>query len=90
MLAGGQQMGRLRDDAIKIPPMQTARGPQFRIVVLLWTDMLPAPFKSRGDGIDRSLLYVAMTRAEDFLVVLHSGSSPYVAEIYRALGRVPR
>jgi hypothetical protein len=27
-----------------------------------------------------------MTRAEEILVVLHSGSSAYVEELYRALG----
>ena len=37
----------------------------------------------------RGLLYVAMTRAEDMLVILHSGSSSYVEELYRALGTVP-
>ena len=46
-------------------------------------------FKSRDDGIDRGLLYVAMTRAEDMLVILHSGYSSYVEELYRALGTVP-
>ena len=55
------------------------------IVLLLWTDLLPSPFKSRDDGIDRGLLYVAMTRAEDMLVILHSGSSLYVEELYCAL-----
>jgi superfamily I DNA/RNA helicase len=69
--------------------MYSARGLQFRIVVLLWADLLPSPFKSRGDDIDRGLLYVAMTRAEDMLVILHSGSSSYVEELYRALGTVP-
>ena len=73
----------------KILPMHSARGLQFRIVLLLWADLLPSPFKNRDDGIDRGLLYVAMTRAEDMLVILHSGSSSYVEELYRALGTAP-
>ena len=89
MLAGGKQTGKLRDEAVKILPMHSARGLQFRVVVLLWTNLLPSPFKDRDDGIDRGLLYVAMTRAEDMLVILHSGSSPYVEELYRALGTAP-
>jgi len=89
MLAGGKQMGKLRDHAVKILPMQSARGLQFRIVILLWTDLLPSPFKGRGEGIVRSLLYVAMTRAEELLVVLHSGCSKYVEEIYRSSGTLP-
>ena len=88
-LAGGQQTGKLRDEAVKILPMPSARGLQFRIVVLLWTNLLPSTFKNRDDSIERGLLYVAMTRAEDMLVILHSGSSPYVDELYRALGTPP-
>jgi superfamily I DNA/RNA helicase len=88
--AGDEPTGTLGDDdAVKILPMHSARGLQFRIVFLLWTDLLPSNFKGRDDSIERGLLYVAMTRAEDMLVILHSGSSPYVEEIYRALGTVP-
>jgi superfamily I DNA and RNA helicase len=87
--AGDKPTGTLRDEAVKILPMHSARGLQFRIVLLLWTDLLPSPFKSREDGIDRGLLYVAMTRAEEMLVILHSGSSSYVEELYRTLGTVP-
>jgi len=87
--AGDKPTGTLRDQAVKILPMHSARGLQFRIVLLLWADLLPSPFKSRDDGIDRGLLYVAMTRAEDMLVILHSGSSSYVEELYRALGTGP-
>jgi superfamily I DNA/RNA helicase len=86
--AGDRPTGTLRDEAVKIMPMHSARGLQFRIVLLLWTDLLPSPFKSGANGIDRGLLYVAMTRAEDMLVILHSGRSPYVEELYRALGTV--
>ena len=87
--AGDKPTGTLRDQAVKILPMHSARGLQFRIVLLLWADLLPSPFKNRDDGIDRGLLYVAMTRAEDMLVILHSGSSSYVEELYRALRTVP-
>jgi hypothetical protein len=86
---GDKPTGTLRDEAVKILPMHSARGLQFRIVLLLWADLLPTPFKGRDDGIDRSLLYVAITRAEDKLVILHSGSSSYVDELYRALGTLP-
>jgi hypothetical protein len=30
-----------------------------------------------------------MTRAEDMLVILHSGDSPYVEELYGAMGVAP-
>ena len=85
--AGAKPTGALRDEAVKILPMHSARGLQFRIVVVLWADLLPSPFKGREDSIDRGLFYVALTRAEDMLAILHSGSSPYVEELFNALGR---
>ncbi len=87
--AGDTPTGALRDEAVKILPMLSARGLQFRIVVLLWADLLPRRFRTSDAHIDRSLLYVALTRAEDMLVILHSGRSAYVEELYRALGAEP-
>jgi superfamily I DNA/RNA helicase len=84
-----KRKGTLREQAVKILPMHSARGLQFRIVVLLWATLLPSSFKGRDDSIERGLLYVAMTRAEDMLTILHSGSSSYVDKLYRALGHEP-
>ncbi len=56
---------------------QGRRGLQFRFVVLLWADLLP--YEQQTD--ERSELYVAMTRAEDVLVILHSGHSAYIDEL---------
>ena len=88
LLAGNNGREKLHSQAVKILSMHSARGLQFRIVILLWVDQLPSPFNS-GDSSDRSLLYVAATRAEDILVILHSGPSPYVDELSRALGHIP-
>jgi hypothetical protein len=85
-LSGDTPTTSLQDNAVKILSMHSARGLQFRIVVLLWIDLLP--WQLDGDAsIDRSLLYVATTRAEDLLVILHSARSPFVDEFYHALGR---
>ncbi len=73
--------GTLWADSIKMLTMAGSRGLQFRIVVLLWAGALPSQFKTRANGADRSLLYVAMTRAEDMLVILHSGHSAYIEEL---------
>jgi ATP-dependent exoDNAse (exonuclease V) beta subunit len=35
--AGDKPSGTLRDEAVKILPMHSARGLQFRIVLLLWS-----------------------------------------------------
>jgi superfamily I DNA/RNA helicase len=70
-------------------PIHSSRGLQFRIVLLLWTDLLPSSFRNSNENIDRGLLYVAMTRAEDMLVILHSGDSAYVEELCGAMGVAP-
>ena len=61
--------------------MKASPGLQFRFVILLWTDLLPARFT---EDDDEALLYVAMTRAEDMLVVLHSKQSEFIDRIAKA------
>ncbi len=62
---------------MRIPTIKGARGVQFRVVVLLWADLLP--FAAQAD--ERSELHVAMTRAEDPVVILHSERSIYIDEL---------
>jgi hypothetical protein len=73
---------RLDQDAVRIISIQRATGLQFRVVILLWADLLPTNLTDRDD---RTLLYLGMTRAEDALVILHSGHSKLVDEISRSL-----
>lgn len=75
-------VGTLHDDGVRILTIKGSRGLQFRFVVLLWTDMLP--YDEQTD--ERSELYVAMTRAEDVLVILHSGRSAYIDELREGRG----
>lgn len=89
ILSGNSPTGTLQDEAVKILSMHGARGLQFRIVLLLWVDLLGSRSESGNDESDRGLFYVATTRAEDMLVILHSGRSSYVDELYRVLGRTP-
>jgi superfamily I DNA/RNA helicase len=77
---------KLKDEAVGIMPIHSARGMQFRIVLLLWVDLLPSRFNNSDDSIDRGLLDVAMTSTEDMLVILHSGYSAYIEKPYRMIG----
>jgi len=47
--------------------------------------MLPRMFHDRAEGENRCVMYVALTRARDFLAVTHSEPSSFVDEI-RCLG----
>jgi superfamily I DNA and RNA helicase len=71
---------RLDQEAVRLIPIRRATGLQFRVVLLLWTDLLRSDYKD-----DQALLYMAMTRAEDVLVILHSGTSELISRIGAAL-----
>jgi hypothetical protein len=77
-----ERPGKLSDAGIRIMSMKKSPGLQFRFVILLWTDLLPARFT---DDDDEALLYMAITRAEDMLVILHSGRSQFIDRISRTL-----
>jgi superfamily I DNA/RNA helicase len=82
--------GTLWADSIEVLTMAGSRGLQFRIVVLLWAGALPSQFKAHASGADRSPLYVAMTRAEDMLGILHSGHSTHIDEQIPTVAFAPK
>jgi len=60
----------VNDAAIKVQTIHAAKGLQYKAVIVLWTDALPSG--SELDDSERRLLYVAITRAENDLVLLGS------------------
>ena len=79
MLSNGD---KLSTPGVRLLTMKKTTGLQFRFVILLWTDLLPGNFTNQDD---EALLYMAMTRAEDVLIILHSGRSEFVGRIAAAL-----
>ena len=53
--------------------MHSCKGLQWRAVLILWADLLPYGRDPEQWKLERGLMYVAMTRAEDELVVTRSG-----------------
>ncbi len=74
---------RAFEPGIKVQTIHSSKGLQYKAVILIWTDNLPIPkhFKNANEAQDRRLLYVGLTRPEDFLVISSSGSSKFVDEI---------
>ncbi len=81
--AARTQIGRA---AIKVQTIHSAKGLQYRAVVLLWAGDLPARLpEPEATAAERRLFYVGLTRAEDYLAICHSNlAAPFVAEARRA------
>ncbi len=81
--AARTQVGR---PAIKVQTIHSAKGLQYRAVVLLWAGDLPARLpEPEATAAERRLFYVGLTRAEDYLAICHSDvAAPFVAEARRA------
>ena len=80
-LSGEGATGGPADRGIKVSTIHSAKGLQFRAVILMWADLLPSTLEDRDEESERKLMYVAMTRAEDCLAVTYSELSAYVDEI---------
>ncbi len=64
------------DEGIKIQTVDSAKGLQYRVVILLWPDAF-VPFRPGDLPLENSRFYVALTRAEDVLIVLNSLENDY-------------
>ncbi|SFI36387.1 nuclease-related domain-containing DEAD/DEAH box helicase [Nitrosomonas sp. Nm34] len=72
---------RISEPGLKVQTMHSAKGLQYRAVILLWADHLPIPFGDTDEESDRRLLYVALTRSEDYLAISSSSPSKFLNEI---------
>ena len=68
---------RVLDEGIKIQTVDSAKGLQYRVVILLWPDAL-VPLRPSDLLLENSRFYVALTRAEDVLIVTYSLENEYV------------
>ena len=82
-LSGEGATGGPADRGIKVSTIHSAKGLQFRAVILMWADLLPSKLEDRDEQSERKLMYVALTRAEDRLAVTYSEPSAYVDEIIK-------
>ncbi len=69
------------DPGIKVQTIHSAKGLQYRVVIILWSDLLPTLFADSDEETHRKLLYVGLTRAEDFLLISSSRHSQFIDQI---------
>ena len=86
----GPECFRNKSHALSLRTIHSAKGLQWRAVILLWADLLPISQELGQLRADQSLLYVGMTRAEDVLILTASVGSRFTAEIDQRLANQPR
>ena len=81
---GRDSRTQICDPGIKIQTIHSAKGLQYKAVIILWGDLLPAQFDDTDEETEKKLLYVGLTRAEDFLVISHSKNSIFMNQIAKS------
>lgn len=69
--------GRVMDEAIKIQTVDSAKGLQYRVVILLWPDNF-IQYNSEDRQLEIKRFFVALTRAEEVLIITHSVENDFV------------
>ena len=80
---------KVNEPGIKVQTIHSAKGLEYRAVIIMWADMLPRTFHGHEDADERPLMYVALTRSRDFLAITHSGESGFI-DIIQQSGAVLR
>jgi len=74
------------DDTVKLVTMHSSKGLEFPFVIIPGLGSLPMPGKDEGE--EARLLYVAMTRATERLVLIHHADSVFSARIRNSINEV--
>lgn len=75
-----------RDDGVKLVTMHSSKGLEFPFVLIPGIGQLPAA--DEDEAVAARLLYVAMTRATERLLLLHHGESVFSARIRASINEV--
>lgn len=90
--ASGAGNGKARDelfgerDSVKIVSMHSSKGLEFGLVVIPMLGQMPDPREDEAD--EARLLYVAMTRAIDRLLMTYQQASDFTQRVQKAIGGV--
>jgi len=68
-------------NGVRIQNLFSSKGLQYKAVILIWADQLPRDWGDIDESKDQRLLYVGLTRPEQYLVVTSNGSSKFVDKI---------
>lgn len=76
------------ESPLTVGTIYSAKGLQFRAVILIWADLLYGASNMDRHGKDRALLYVGLTRAQTFLRICWTRGTTLTAEIEAAVASI--
>jgi superfamily I DNA/RNA helicase len=65
------------EKTIKVQTVHSAKGLQYRAVFVMWADLFK-PFNPKDTDREQRLLYVALTRASDVLIITYSEPNEFI------------
>ena len=71
---------KILDKSIKIQTVHSAKGLQYRATIIMWADHFQTAHIIEHDR-ENSLIYTALTRAEDFQAITYSERTPMIEKI---------
>jgi superfamily I DNA/RNA helicase len=75
----------VNEPGIKVQTIHSAKGLEYRAVIIMWADLLPRLFfDDHDEDEERRVMYVALTRSSDFLAITYSRPSDFITEIRRS------
>lgn len=74
---------RWENDTVKISTVQSAKGMDSPVVIVLGAETFVQDMFPDQNTDEKKLMYVALTRAREFLVVLHTGQGGVVRDLLR-------
>lgn len=74
---GYHSRSRVLEGGIKLQTVDSAKGLQYRTVIILWADSF-SPYVEKDFDLERRRLYVALTRAEEDLIISYSDTNQFI------------
>jgi superfamily I DNA/RNA helicase len=78
-----ESRSKVSEQSLKVQTIYSAKGLQYRVVIVIWADQFQSSDASDRDHEER-LLYVALTRASDILIVSYSESNEFIERMVKS------
>lgn len=74
---------KIFEQSLKVQTVHSSKGLQYRVILLMWADMFE-PHTPDDHEREQHLLYVALTRASDFLIMTYSKENQFIERMIQS------